>query len=413
MVVSLLVAAGTPATAADIVSDRHHYSNQTPYGDPASTSIKTPPRGYQLVQLQNVGRHGSRSQTNAKAENRALKVWSAASRKGALTTVGKQFGDDVKAFQKAERGITYGHLSATGKAEWQGIGRRTAANYPEFWARVAASRDNVKFSNSPVYRTEQTASALRAGLSAAAPGLDLKARTTDKHLLISNGASKAGNAAVAKVLRRSDIRAAARHVLRRLYSASYVKSLNDPVGKALDIYSMYAIAPGLKVETEVTFDRYVPVKDAKLLALAKDAGNFYRYGPGVKGETRSYRQARPVLKSFFEEIDARLKGGHNAASFRLGHGETTMPFAALIDAPGSQKQASKSTPYSYGNNPWRGWVAGRMAGNIEWALYRNASGKALVTMRYNEQPVRFTKACKASSAGRYFYRVSTLKRCLG
>lgn len=412
MVISLVVAAAVPATA-DIVSNKHYYANQTPYGDPASTSIKTPPRGYELVLLQNVGRHGSRSQTGPVAEDRALKVWSAASRKGALTTAGKQFDNDVKAFQKAERAIGYEKLSATGKAEWQGIGRRTAANYPEFWAKMARAKDNVKFSTSPVYRTKQSASALRAGLSAAAPGLDLKARSTDKNLLITNGASKAGNAATASVLRRSDVRAAARHVLRRLYSSSYVKSLNDPVGKAIDIYTMYSIAPGLAVETDVTFSRYMPVEDAKYLALAKDAGNFYRYGPGVKGETASYRQARPVLKSFFREIDARLKGGHNAASFRLGHGETTMPFAALIEAPGSQKQAPKSKPYSYGNNPWRGWIAGRMAGNLEWALYKNASGNSLVTMRYNEQPVRFNSSCKASSAGRYFYRVSTLKRCLG
>ena len=35
-------------------------------------------------------------------------------------------------------------------------------------------------------------------------------------------------------MRRSDVRTSARHVLRRLYDAKYVASLNDPVGKARD-----------------------------------------------------------------------------------------------------------------------------------------------------------------------------------
>jgi hypothetical protein len=411
IIAALLTAASTPAQA-DIVSNDHYYANQTPYGDPATTSIKTPPPGYELTFLENLGRHGSRSQTTDDGEQRAYAVWSAASRKGALTTVGKQFDDDLEAFQTAENSIGYGNLSELGKAEWTGIGRRTATNYRDFWTKAAADGDDVEFATSPVYRTKQSASALRTGLSATAPGLDLKARTTDTRLLITNGSTRAGNAAIASVLRRSDVRTAARHVLRRLYSASYVDKLSDPVGKALDIYGLYAIAPGMKGETNLTFSRYVPLEDAHLLGFAKDAQNFYRYGPGVAGESSSYRQVRPVLNDFFADLDNRIAGGNNAAVFRIGHGETTMPFAALIKAPGSQTQARTSRPYSYGNNPWRGWVAGRMAGNIEWAVYRNASGKALVTMRYNEQPVEFRSSCTASSLDPYFYRVSELKSCL-
>jgi hypothetical protein len=98
--------------------------------------------------------------------------------------------------------------------------------------------------------------------------------------------------------------------------------------------------------------------------------------------------------------------------FRLGHGETTMPFAALIKAPGSQKQAPRSTPFSYSTNPWRGYTAGRMAGSLEWAAYRNAAGKILVTMRYNERPVKFRSSCTPSGSDPYFYRVATLKNCL-
>lgn len=411
LIVSLLTAL-VGAAQADIVSDDHHYSNQTPYGDPASTSIKAPPPGYKLIFLETVARHGSRSQTNNDSEQRALAVWNAAAKKGQLTTVGKLFDDDLKKFQAAELSIGYGRLSATGKAEWLGIGRRTAANYHDFITKAAANGDDIRFKTTSVTRTNQSATALRTGLDAAVPGLDFKPRTIDDRMLITSGSTTAGRAAIASVHRRSDVRTAARHVLRRLYTAKYVDSLSDPVAKALDIYALYAIAPGMKVESGLTFSRYVPLADARLLGFAKDAQNFYRYGPGVKGETSSYRKAMPVLQDFFAHLDKRLAGGNAAAVFRLAHGETTMPFAALSKMPRSTKQASVSTPYSYGNNTWRGYIAGRMAGNIEWAVYRNSTGAVLVTIRYNEQPVKLHSSCAQSSVATYFYRVSALKRCL-
>lgn len=407
-----LVAALASVAQADIVSNDHYYSNQTPYGDPESTSIKTPPPGYQLTFLQNVARHGSRSQTNNDAEQRALAVWSAAARQGQLTTGGKLFDDEVRKLQAAEKTIGYGRLSAIGRAEWLGIGRRTAANYRAFLSKAAADGDDITFKTTSVTRTNQSATALRTALDAAIPGLDLKPRTIDDRMRITSGSTSTGRAAIASVHRRSDVRTAARHVLRRLYTAKYVDSLSDRVAKALDIYAFYAIAPGMRAETSVTFSRYVPLADARLLGYAKDAQNFYRFGPGVKGQTSSYRKARPILLDFFSELDKRLAGGNKAAVFRLAHGETTMPFAALSKMPRSTKQASVSTPYSYGNNTWRGYIAGRMAGNIEWAAYRNSTGAVLVTIRYNEQPVKLHSSCAQSTVAPYFYRVSALKRCL-
>jgi hypothetical protein len=397
---------------ADIVSDDHYYANQTPYGDPATTSIKTPPPGYDLIFLENVARHGSRSQTNNDGEQRALAVWSSAAKKGQLTTAGKLFDDDLKKFQSAETSVGYGKLSALGKAEWKGIGRRTAANYQDFLTNAAADGDDITFKTTSYFRTYQSATALRTALDAAIPGLDLKPRTIDDRMRIESGSTSTGRAAIASVQRRSDVRTAARHVLRRLYTAKYVDSLSDPVAKALDIYALYAIAPGMKSDTTVTFSRYVPLADARLMGYAKDAQNFYRYGPGVKGQTNSYRQARPILVDFFAQLDKRIAGGSTAAVFRLAHGETTMPFEVLDKLPRSNQPASSSTPYSYGNNPWRGYVAGRMAGNIEWAAYRNAAGTVLVTIRYNEQPVKLHSSCTPSTIDPYFYRVSALKHCL-
>ncbi|MFI5428245.1 hypothetical protein [Aeromicrobium sp. UC242_57] len=130
----------TSAVQADAASSNRYYANQTPYGDPASTPVLSPPDGYQLFFLETVARHGARSQTDTAAEKRVLSVWKKASKKRALTSRGKRFDNDLRAFQKAERTIGYGHLSTIGKAEWRGIGRRTADNYGQFLSKLRGSR---------------------------------------------------------------------------------------------------------------------------------------------------------------------------------------------------------------------------------------------------------------------------------
>lgn len=395
------------------VSNAKFYANQTPYGNPASSQVKAAPSGYDLFFLETVGRHGSRSMTNTDGEKRALAIWTTASRRGLLTTRGRQFAADLRSFQAAEKKLGYGHLSSIGKDEWQGIGRRTATVYGDFFAEVARSGDKVAMTTSPIYRTKQSAHYMEVGLSRAVPGLRYATRTTDDDLLIEDGSSRKGRAAIAAVERRSSVRTAAKDVLLRMYRPSYVASIKDPLQAALDVYLLYCIGAGMRDDTDVTFADYVPLSAAAKLAEVKDAHNFYRYGPGVSGERSSYKAADPILDDFFARLDRRTRGGQTAAVFRHAHGEVTMPFAVLSRMPRSQKQASSGSPFTYGNNPWRGYVVGRMGGNIEWAAYKNAGGSVLVTFRYNEQPVTLT-SCTPSGAGNgYFYRVSQLKKCLG
>ncbi|MCW2769759.1 MAG: hypothetical protein JWR27_1192 [Aeromicrobium sp.] len=418
--IALLVAAILPlltsveASSRPDVSNAGWYANQTPYGNAASAQTLTPPTGYDLVFLETVGRHGSRTMTNDDAEVRALEIWRSARSAGGLTTRGERFDDDLAAFQRVERRLGYGNLSTTGKDEWRGIGRRTADSYASFFARVVRSGDQVAMTTSPVNRTKESASAMTAGLLGEVAGLTFTAPRVDQELVIGNGSTQAGKAAIAEVLRRSSVRDAARRVLQRLYRPAYVSRIGDPVAAALDLYALYAQAAGMRSDTAVTFAAYVPVSDAKVLASAKDAQSFYRYGPGVKGERDSFEQAAPILDDFFARLDERLDGGRTAAVFRHAHGETTMPFAALTRMPGSQEQAAETAPYSHANNPWRGYLSGRLGGNIEWSAFGNKGGSVLVTVRHNERPVRLSSACTPSSVGGgWFYRVTELKKCLG
>ncbi|MGZ5368365.1 MAG: hypothetical protein ACXWXV_03800 [Aeromicrobium sp.] len=169
-------------------------------------------------------------------------------------------------------------------------------------------------------------------------------------------------------------------------------------------------------DTEVTFNEYVSKEDAAVLGYARDAEKFNKYGPGVEGENNTYVGAELLLddffNDFFEALDARVDGGTQATAFRVADGETMMPFAALLQLPGSEKQATSGVPYDYDNNPWRGDKVGGMAGNIEWVAYEDPQRNTIVTMRYNEEPVRFRSECMPISEDSYFYTPTELKRCL-
>jgi hypothetical protein len=406
------VLSGAGSTAAVPNQADRHYANQTPYGDPASSRVRTPPAGYELTFIETVGRHGARTLTSSARERRALDVWEAARRSGDLTDLGAGFGPDVREFQRSERTIGYGSLTSVGVQEWEGIGRRTAELYGDFLDRSSVDGDSVQLRTTPVQRTIDSAQAMGTALEKGAPGLDVRPPESDAaRLLITNGVTTAGSRAIADVLARPRIAATAQHLLQRMYAPDYVATLDDPVEAALDVYLLYCTAPGMVEDTDVTFADYVAPADAAVLEEASDARIFYSYGPGVAGQDSSYAGARPLLADFLDALDDRLAGGSTAAVFRLAHGETTMPFAALMRLPGSDEQAPAGTPFSYATNPWRGRIAGGLATNIEWTVFRSRSGQALVTVRHNEKPVRLADRCRESVP--YFYRPAELRRCLG
>jgi len=394
-----------------------YYVKERPYGNPKDSSVRTPPSGYTLFFIETVGRHGARSMVNDNTEQDVLRVWNAADDKNALTDTGKTLARDIKEFQAAERRIGYGELSEVGKREMFGLGRRTGDNYTSFFESVRKKDETIATVTSEIWRTKESAGALRRGLAeGVGRSLDnqlAKNGIADNLLRFSGSTSSAGQAMVDKVLRRASVRDHAEHMLRVSYKGSFVNSLDDPVEAALDLYKLYVHAPGMGKDTDITFSRYVPEDDRETMSYATEVGTFYRHGPGVKGETNTFRNARPLLKDFFEHLDQRIAGGSKAAVFHVAHGETTMPFAALIKAPGSHKQMPKGEAWSRSTNPWRGSVAGRVSGNIEWTAFRNADRKVLVTMRFNEVKARFHSGCTPYKDGSYFYRVSELKDCLG
>ena len=408
-----ILASVIPGPQAGNIESARIYASEAPYGNAATSKVRKPPEGYTLFFIETVGRHGSRAAVSAADENQVLKYWKQAKDADGLTENGEQLEEDIKRFQAAEKKLGYGELSALGKSELAGLGRRTADNYAEFFSRAEEDGDEIAFVTSPVKRTKDSAEAMKGAIKQRFPDLDFaKNAVSDKLLVIEGNPSFLGLEHLSRYKKLPDLQIAANNVLANVFQPQYIETLKYPRKVALAIYKVFQRAPGLVAESDVTFEQYVDPADAEILGHWETAEKFYRYGAGVRGEDQSYAGARPLLNNFMKRLQERVDGGKTAAVFRLAHGETVMPFTALTQLRSANQQEPKGGLYGDEFNPFRGWKSGLIAASIEWAAYRNDAGKVLLTLRFNEEPSRFSKACKPTKPNGLFYTLDEIKRCI-
>jgi hypothetical protein len=233
-------------------------------------------------------------------------------------------------------------------------------------------------------------------------------------LLIEGNPSLIGLEHLSRYKKLPDLQIATNNVLANIFQPHYIETLKNPLKLkvALAVYKVFQRAPGMAAETDVTFEQYVDPADAEILGQKETAEKFYRYGPGIRGEDQTYLGARPLLNDFMKRLQERVDGGKTAAVFRHAHGETVMPFTALTQLRSANQQEPKGGLYGDEFNPFRGWKSGLIAGSVEWAAYRNEAGKILLTLRFNEEPSRFSKACKPTEPNGPFYTLAEIKRCI-
>jgi len=184
---------------------------------------------------------------------------------------------------------------------------------------------------------------------------------------------------------------------------------------ALALYELYAAAADMRSEVQADFTRYLPPAQAGVFASIEDALAFYEKGPGItENGDLTWRMAGTLLDDFFAEVDAVANGDmRHAAKLRFAHAEIVIPMATILGLPGISGQLPRAAMYSYENSGWRGEAVAPMAANIQWDVYRNAKGRTLVHLLYNEKESDFKPACDAArfAAGSRYYDYQKLKRC--
>ena len=193
-----------------------------------------------------------------------------------------------------------------------------------------------------------------------------------------------------------------------------IKGLADA---ASVLYNLYAIMAGMTNEVKADFVQYMPSDAAKYQAFVQDYQDFYNKGPGTTesaGVTWNY--VRALRDDFFTEVDAIARGDlSHGAKLRFTHAEAIIPLATAMGLKSVVGALPAAQTYSYDNSSWRGLYVAPMAANMQWDVYRDASGNVLVKMLYNEKETDFQAACDGAriAAGSHFYVYAKLKACYG
>ncbi|ALD11844.1 histidine-type phosphatase [Clavibacter capsici] len=436
--------AATGSGSGTASADRPHYSSKTPYAPQGTPADLAPaPAGFAPVYTESVARHGSRALSSFKYDSLTTQVWEQARSEGALTALGETLGPEVQELTAANRKLGYGNLTGQGADQHRGIGARVVERLPSLFAAIAAGSDQVALESSGEARATASGKAFAKGLTSADPLLashlpeDIAEDPATLYFHKSDANADyqayedgpAVTAAVEAITDQQRSHEVARRTLERIYSPAFVDRLaagqyhfvdggdgkthvDDEVDAAMMLYNLYIIAPDMADEFAVDFDRYITSADSEWFAYLLDAEDFYSKGPAFQGSDITYRMARPLLDDFLDSMDARLAGSSTAATFRFAHAETIIPFAALLGLPGSTQQVTPADPYTYATNAWRGETVTPMAANVQWDVYRDASGRAIVRMLDDERAIPFRAGCTPIAPGSLFYDAGEVRRCL-
>ncbi|MFJ1648868.1 histidine-type phosphatase [Streptomyces sp. NPDC088258] len=406
------------------------YATKTPYRPQQDArSYQRVPAGFVPVFTESVSRHGSRAATSGEDGDLVLALWERARTEGALTSLGRSFGPEVQRLLDAMAKAGYGELSGRGKQELRDTAVRLRERLPALFDAMPAKGERIDVVSSGKGRAVDSGTEFTGGLVEADPALGplVDPARTDVDLLYfhkSDGGAAYRDyidndrrlaATLKKIREQPRTQAAARGVLRTLFSARFVDRMTaaDRVSAAEAVYGLYAIAPSMGAEGDWHLTRYIGARDAAWFGYLDDAESFYESGPGFDDSTITYAMAGVLLDDLFRKIEDKRSGASGfGAVLRFTHAEEIMPLAALMGLPGSARPASPSRPYTYADNPWRGASVAPMAANIQWDLFRK-DDTFLVRMLYNEKETAFKTGCRPVAKGSSFYNVDELERCFG
>ena len=356
--------------------------------------------------LETVARHGARSLTvNDDTERDALAIWAAAekTRARSLRPGRSSPATSSEVPGRREARSATASSAASGSEEWQGIGERHADGYADVLRLRSDGRREDRAPSPPTSPAPSRAPRpCPGGRSRGRGGLNLdsvlaKPLTQADNLLRFDGARRRPGKAIDRQDPRPRCRPRARRerAARRLRGG--VRRQHRRPGRAphsTSTSSTHRPRHGRRRPT-VTFARYVPKDDRETLSYVTDVETFYEYGPGVKGETNTYENARPLLDGLLRpprrphrrRSKAAIVTRRPTARPRCRSRRSSRRPAARSRRRRARCSAGPAQP-----------VAGRRGRATQPATSsgrrcRNDEGKVLVTMRYNEKPVPFHAGC--------------------
>ncbi len=367
----------------------------------AASNKPTPaPAGYQPVFINYVGRHGARHLTKEVSTSYAYTVLMRADSLKSLTSAGKKLRLMVLALDKVERGQVKS-ISAEGRDELQGIGRRMFKSNPQ----VFNGDVKLNVGITKEIRTKQSADAFLTGLKDGFKGAPKISEYTDDTNLRFYDASPAytafeengsWQADMDKLKQRVKLTAVNQKIAKDWLSPTYIKTLKpEEIEKLVsDVFGFATITASLKAEIqqagvkpgEVSFESLFSCSELLALSRIDITDDYLKKGPGMDNNGIQVKIAAPLLVNFINTTDAFIKNAPVNAELRFAHAETISPFATLLGITKADKVTKDI--YNVGGVWWSSEII-PLSANIQWIFYRKDNGSdLLVKVLLNEQEVK-------------------------
>lgn len=413
-----------PPTGISPEDQPPYLSTMTPYPVPSSTKTEVPD-GFKTAFVTAVARHGARSLTSEDSLEDALELWEGAEQAGALTSLGRRFGPDLRAMMNAMDRVGYGDLNTLGREEMEAIGVREGERVSSLFEGAPAEGAKIDIIDSGRGRAQESAEYFSRGLGREHPQLEIEPPETNEELLkfdnenneyedfLDDGPWKDP---YNEVRRLSGIDAAAPKILEKLYAPEYVATIDEPLSAANGVFDLYRSGPSMSRDVNIDTAQYMDEKMAQVFAYVDDGRYFYSRGPGAEGEDGSYQAAQVLLDDFFDVIDDRLegRGPHpHAGVYRFAHAEEMTPFAALLSIPNADEAATPDATFKHENNDFRVERIAQLSSNISWTVWTNEGEEPLVSVAHNEVAVPVGRGCEKYQGTENFYELDELRSCLG
>ena len=165
----------------------------------------------------------------------------------------------------------------------------------------------------------------------------------------------------------------------------------------LDLYFICIHLEGLPIESPGFFDFFTSDELENLAEFGENYILYVRTGRYPKADGRGWALAESLLEDFIVKADRDIEEGEPAVRLRFGHDGCMMSLFALMELDGWNGSESDPTRF---REVWDISKV-RMAANIQFIFYRNAEGRTIVRMLYNEEDTKLP--FPAIEGEEYFY----------
>ena len=373
---------GSAQTYSDIIRDYRYAASGVyhPYHTVDLTDSPAP-KGFKPFYISHFGRHGSRYRAHPETYTPLYDGYGKT--EDLLTDKGRVIMEGALQIADAHKDM-WGELTPLGAREHYGIAQRMYNRFPSVFR--SRSRTEVECCASTVNRCILSMCNFSQGLDDCNPDLDFAFYTGDRYMAYI---MKGNPHKEIKTYVRTHLGPLKRERCgyEKLFGTMFTDAaaaaarLKDPYKFALALYDAAVMGPDLDF-LGVDILQYFDIEELIPFAECDSDDMFAEVANSVEFGDLAMSPADDLLEDFIVKADAALEeGSDRAADLRFGHDTGLLPLTCLLGI----REMSVKYPSETAHDNWNTYDRIPMGSNLQMVFYRNAAGKILVKLLYNEK----------------------------